>query len=197
MMDYPPLLVPLRDGRSCVIRPASIEDSAGLLDLERAIVRARSGVVKLEDELPIDAAAHADRYREALTSTDGLVLALVAELAGVGIVAEASLYRFKLRMVRHVGVLGIGVHPAAQGIGLGRALLLRLLSWARSHRDADGGRVLRVELYVRADNARARALYESLGFVLEGMRRAFVRGDDGVFVDDAVMGLLFTDPDAG
>ena len=53
-----------------------------------------------------------------------------------------------------------------------------------------------VELQVRADNPRAIALYRSHGFEHEGTRRALVRADDGRLVDDLVMGLLFTQPDA-
>jgi putative acetyltransferase len=111
-------------------------------------------------------------------------------MEGRGLVGEGSIVRFKLRMLRHVGVLGLGVHPAAQGLGVGRALLEQLLGWARAHRDADGGRVERVELYTRADNARAIALYRSVGFTLEGTRRGFVRRQDGALIDDLVMGML-------
>ena len=49
---------------------------------------------------------------------------------------------------------------------------------------------MRVELYTRADNARAIALYHALGFTTEGVRRRFVRRDDGTLIDDLVMGLL-------
>ncbi len=104
--------------------------------------------------------------------------------------------RIGRRMLRHVGVLGIGVHPAAQGLGVGRQLMEHLLAWVRAHRDPGGQRVLRVELQVRADNPRAIALYRSLGFEHEGTRRAFIHADDGRLVDDLLMGLLFTQPDA-
>jgi RimJ/RimL family protein N-acetyltransferase len=166
-----------------------MDDASALYALERAIVRAREGVIKHEDELPGDLAAYADRLRPRLTATDGMALTLLAEMDGA-VVGEVSLERIGFRMLRHVGVLAIGVHPSTWGMGLGRALLERLLEWARAHRDADGGRVLRVELYTRADNARAIALYRSLGFTTEGVRRGFVRRDDGTFVDDLVMGLL-------
>lgn len=58
----------------------------------------------------------------------------------------------------------IGVRPAAQGAGLGRALLRDLL--------AHSGR-RRVVLDVRTDNAPAIALYESEGFVILGVRRRY------------------------
>lgn len=57
-------------------------------------------------------------------------------------------------------VYAVGVTPAAQGLGLGRALTL-----AGLHRMAGQG-VDVVDLYVDADNAAAVRLYESLGFGL-------------------------------
>ncbi|MGK3993483.1 N-acetyltransferase family protein [Sorangium sp. So ce1024] len=193
-MRFEPRRAPLRGGRHCIIREITREDAAAQLRLERAIVRARQGIVKHEDELPADAAAYAaQRDRAGHTATDGSALCLAAEMEGVGLVGEATLLRLRPRMVRHVGILGLGVHPEAQGLGVGRALLERLIAWARAHRDADGGRVRRVELYVRADNARAIALYRSVGFAHEGTRRGFVRADDGAYVDDLVMGLSLAD----
>jgi len=190
-MLFQPTHASLGGSRRCSIRTATLDDAAALLELERAIVRDRHGIVKWESELPRDAAAYGERERPLLEPKDGSALCIVAEEEGRGIVAEATLRRFPFQMIKHVAVLGIGVHPEAQGIGLGRELISRLLDWARAHRDEDGGRIVRVELYVRGDNARAIALYASLGFELEGTRRAFVRRDDGVFVDDRVMALLF------
>jgi ribosomal-protein-alanine N-acetyltransferase len=60
----------------------------------------------------------------------------------------------------------IGVRPAAQGAGIGRALLRELLAHA-------GGR--RILLEVRTDNRPAIALYESEGFVVVGIRRRYYR----------------------
>lgn len=188
-MPFSPQQALLRDGRPCIVRQATLDDAAALYALERAIVRARMGVIKYEDELPGELAAYADRLRPRLTAPGGMALILVAERDGA-VVGEATLERIDFRMLRHVGVVSLGVHPASWGVGLGRALLEQLLGWARTHRDADGGRVLRVELYTRADNARAMALYHSLGFATEGVRRRFLRRDDGTFIDDLVMGLL-------
>lgn len=199
-MSFTPLTpshVSLRGGRRALLRMATYPaDSAGLFALERDIVKARHGIVKYPDELPEDANAYGDlQVRAGMGATDGSAFCMVAEEEGRGIVAEASILRLSFRMIRHVAVLGIGVHPDAQGIGLGRALLEALLGWVRDHRDADGGRIRRVELHVRSDNPRAVALYHSLGFLQEGSRRALVLRDDGIFVDDIGMGLLIPDPD--
>lgn len=60
----------------------------------------------------------------------------------------------------------IGVDPAYQGRGIGRALLCGLLAVA----DAKGATVF---LEVRTDNDAAKALYEAGGFTVVGLRRRY------------------------
>lgn len=60
----------------------------------------------------------------------------------------------------------IGVRPAAQGRGIGRALLRDLLAHAG---------IRRVVLEVRTDNPPAIGLYRSEGFVVVGIRRRYYR----------------------
>ena len=62
--------------------------------------------------------------------------------------------------------LGLAVHPAARGRGLGRALTERL------HEEARARGAARVRLTVYATNEPARRLYEQLGYELEE------KGDD-------------------
>jgi ribosomal-protein-alanine N-acetyltransferase len=64
-------------------------------------------------------------------------------------------------------VMTIAVDGAHQGHGLGRRLLTALIEHAR---EVGAGQVL---LEVRVDNAPAIHLYESLGFVMLGRRRAY------------------------
>jgi diamine N-acetyltransferase len=69
--------------------------------------------------------------------------------------------------------------------GYGRAALRWALDDAFRQRGAH-----RVYLEVRADNLPARALYESLGFVLEGTWRDGSRSDAGRYFDLCAYGLL-------
>jgi ribosomal protein S18 acetylase RimI-like enzyme len=105
---------------------------------------------------------------------------LVAESDGV-IVGSGDLRQLSPARCAHVGVLAVGVHPEHQRRGIGRALVSALIEHARA------AGLLRLELYVRADNPRAIALYRSLGFEHEGTRARFVRLPDGTFVDDWIM----------
>jgi ribosomal protein S18 acetylase RimI-like enzyme len=108
---------------------------------------------------------------------------LVAEEGGepAGYVALGRPTR--LESNRHVlSVRGLAVAPAFQGRGLGRALLRAAVEEAR----ARGAR--RLTLRVLGTNVGGRALYESFGFVVEGVQRdEFLL--DGRYVDDVLMAL--------
>src|SRR5690348_7904599 len=78
---------------------------------------------------------------------------IVAEESGV-VIGHAMLDPMPMRANAHVFMLTIVVHPDHTGRGVGEAMLHDLLDWAT--RDP---RVGKVELKVRAGNARAQKLY--------------------------------------
>jgi RimJ/RimL family protein N-acetyltransferase len=88
---------------------------------------------------------------------------------------------------RHVGRLGMGVHPDYRGRGIGPRLVASALSAARPLG------LERVDLEVFASNVAAIRLYERLGFVHEGVRRR-VRKLDGYYEDNLFMSLLLDEP---
>lgn len=89
----------------------------------------------------------------------------------------------------HVAYLGtLAVAPEAQGQGIAAAMLQDAIERLRR------SGVTRVELTVEADNARAIAFYERLGFVHEGTQRAaYKRAADTNPVDELMYGLLLDD----
>lgn len=72
----------------------------------------------------------------------------------------------------HSGALGIGVLAQFRGQGIGEALMRTAIEKARSRG------LTRIELTVREHNKPAIALYEKLGFQVEGLHRNAVRIDD-------------------
>ncbi len=114
-------------------------------------------------------------------------LQLVAELDG-HVVGSAGLHpEAKLRR-RHVAMLGISVAPEAQGCGVGKALMQTMCDYAD-----DWAQILRIELTVFTDNARAIALYQRFGFRHEGTHRAYaLRG--GAYMDVHAMARLHPNP---
>ena len=109
--------------------------------------------------------------------------AVFGAFAGQELVAIAGVRREPLAQVAHKAMLwGVYVHPAHRRGGLAR----RLLGAACAHARAQG--VLQVHLAVNADNPRALALYESLGFTAYG-REPRTLCVAGVFYDEILMVL--------
>jgi len=179
--------VQTKGGRALAIRPRVPEDTVGQWELDQAVVEARAGMVLLPQDLPTtleEACERHDGRADELRALGGEIW--VAEWAGGdgALIAEAQVRRLRPSTLRHVGLVGISVHPDAQGLGVGRKLMEHLLAFC------DRLAIHRLELYVRADNERARGMYESFGFEVEGVRRALIRWPDGRFIDDILMAKL-------
>jgi RimJ/RimL family protein N-acetyltransferase len=85
---------------------------------------------------------------------------------------------------RHTSEFGITVAEAWRGRGVGTAMMLAMLDWARAHETIE-----KVCLQVFATNPRAIALYQRLGFVEEGRQAGQAQITPGRYVDDLHMGL--------
>ncbi|SOE71078.1 Protein N-acetyltransferase, RimJ/RimL family [Burkholderia sp. OK233] len=88
----------------------------------------------------------------------------------------------------HCARLGLSVHDAYHGRGVGSALLQALIDCA----DASLG-LRRIDLTVFCDNAPAIALYRKFGFVEEGRSRGFALCD-GILADVLHMARLVDAP---
>lgn len=85
---------------------------------------------------------------------------------------------------RHCGDIGLMVHRDYQGRGVGTKLMEALIDMADNWL-----MLVRLELDVFADNARAIALYKKFGFVEEGLKRAeAIR--NGEYVDSLLMARI-------
>ena len=89
---------------------------------------------------------------------------------------------------RHAWMLGISVLPEAQGRGVGSALMAAMCDYA----DRWVG-LMRLELTVYTDNARAVTLYRKFGFVIEGTFKGYVLRD-GQFIDAHAMARFHPNP---
>lgn len=201
----PPLLpartVTMKDGRAAMIRAVRPEDAVAIRALERAVHAGGLGVVRSMEQLPRTAAQVRKAMRPYVDGARSGVWGcwFVVEVGG-RIVAGGKISRERFARIQHVAHLSLGVDPSFQELGLGRALMLAMLDWARATRDpslADGAGapgVNRVTLDVFANNPRAINLYSSLGFVEEGRRRRHLRDLDGAEHDDVMMALLLDEP---
>jgi ribosomal protein S18 acetylase RimI-like enzyme len=119
---------------------------------------------------------------ERLVATDDR--AIVGAFDGALLVGLAAWHREEMRKLHHKGfVWGVFVKESHRGQGLARRLLEAVIALARR---ADG--ILLLNLTAYADNRRAIALYESLGFVIYGREPAAICVD-GMLHDDVHMAL--------
>lgn len=84
--------------------------------------------------------------------------------------------------VKHVTTFAMSVHPDWERQGIGISLLNEFIKWV-----AENPRLEKIELHVHADNTGAIALYEKVGFTVEGMRKRAIRYDENRFIDDILM----------
>jgi RimJ/RimL family protein N-acetyltransferase len=116
----------------------------------------------------------------------GNSMVLLAETGGE-LTGYLELIGGKARRNRSTTHVVIGVLARASGRGVGSGLLREAVRWS-----AEQG-LHRVELTVMAHNARAVALYERMGFVVEGRARECLH-IDGQFVDELQMAMLLPGP---
>ena len=168
------------DADAIIIRSAEPEDAARI-----SAHLGQHGVFEGLLQMPDAPVASRLEYLQKMEPNACRLVAMAGdEVAGcAGLHVQSATLR---RM--HVRGLGLSVSPQWQGRGVGQRLLSRLLDWA----DNWAG-VLRVELYVHADNDRAIALYRKMGFVEEGRHKAFGL-KNGRYVDSLSMARLHPHP---
>lgn len=143
---------------------------------------AQTGIVHTIDEIDVHTEETRDHVDDFLKNRRGWWLLAWHNNHVIG---EVDITVPTLARIRHNGALTIGILPSWQGLSLGRALMYEALTWAQH------AGLLRISLSVFSSNIRAQRLYEQCGFVVEGVRRNYLRtGDDG-YEDDILMARYF------
>jgi putative acetyltransferase len=126
---------------------------------------------------------HSVAFREQKFAVDRNNAHLVAVVDGK-VVGNIGLHRETAHRRSHAAGVGMAVHDAYAGRGVGTALMAAVVDLAERWWN-----IKRLELSVYADNARAIALYERFGFQREGLFRAYA-WRDGAYVDSLAMARL-------
>lgn len=161
-----------------IIRPIRNADSEQL-----NAIRRQASVMHYTLGIPSERKEKSDQFLSTVSDWNHMYVAANAEDPSI-IYGAASLMIYSSPRMRHSAHLGISVHEDFQNMGIGRQLMAALIDLA------DNFLMLkRVELGVMTDNPRAIALYESFGFVKEGVKKAaIIRG--GQYVDEIMMARI-------
>ncbi len=162
-----------------VINAATSDDRAEILALYLAVATVEGGLARTAEEISEDYVSHF--LGKSLES--GLCL-VARESDGGPIIGEIHSYALGPRVFAHVlGELTIAVHPAKQGLGVGKRLFTELLRRVEQERPD----ILRVELIARESNRKAIEFYQKLGFNIEGRFENRIRSVGGGYEADIPM----------
>jgi len=161
------------------VREATMDDVVSLHQFAVDLTKERLPVIFRRDRAPTleEERSFAQELLDAPNST-----LLVAEAMGA-IVGVLDFLGGRHEQREHTGELGVSVARSWRRQGIGSALIGELERWAKSHG------IKRIELHVFSNNNPAIALYEKLGFVLEGRRVGAVEVD-GSYIDVLQMGKV-------
>jgi RimJ/RimL family protein N-acetyltransferase len=144
-----------------VLRRAEIADAAAMSAFVGEMVAERLDTIALDRVISPEEEAD---YLRKVEAAERAFFMLALE--GERVVGMLDIWAGGRANDRHAGRLGMSVARDWRGRGVGRRLMQAAIAEARKW---DGFR--RIELDVVSWNAPAIALYESLGFVVEGRRR--------------------------
>ena len=159
------------------IRPAEPRDADALVELGRAVGREPGGWLITTADWRT--AGDERRYLKALRRYPHAAV-FVVEADDGELVGRLSVARDQHPASAHVADLGLMVAAGWRRRGIGRALLVQAVEWARARG------VSKLELHVFPHNDAAIALYEQFGFEREGYRKRHYRRTDG-YVDAILM----------
>ncbi|MBL91954.1 MAG: GNAT family N-acetyltransferase [Myxococcales bacterium] len=183
MATITPTTHTLKDGRQLTLRSGIPTDAEAeqILKVVHTILAENTYTLVTAEELTIPVEQEKEWIKAHLEHPHHLLL--VAELEGQ-IVGSIDFTNGVHQRIAHTGEFGMGVAKAYRGLGVGQALLVELMAWAKS-----SPMIKKINLCVHHTNTKAIAMYEKHGFVKEGLRTKDLKYSDTEYVDTVLMGL--------
>lgn len=183
MAKIKPQAIKLKDATEIVLRSPVAEDAQSLINYCTQIYASSDYVVTEPDEYISDV-KNQKKWIEDFDGKEGTVC-ILAELDGKVIGSLDFRNNAGRRRIQHRGEFGMGVVKPWRGKGVGKALVARLVDWAKESTNP----VEKIELMVMQTNDPAKKLYQSFGFKQEGRIFREIKMPDGSYIDGIAMGL--------
>lgn len=180
-MEFAPITITLKDGRKAILRSPVKEDARELLDYLYATCAETPFLLRAPQEAELTLEAEEAFIEGAVSNPDHVMILCVMD----GRVAGSCALRFSSRVkTRHRASMGIALRRDYWGLGIGTAMMKQLIALARAREG-----VIQLELEYLEGNARARALYEKMGFRIVGVMPDAIRQIDGTLINEYRMML--------
>jgi RimJ/RimL family protein N-acetyltransferase len=176
-----PRSVRVKSGREIILRSAEPDDAEQLVTMIKTILTENDFNITTPEEFRFSPDQEME-WLEDVTESPGHVV-IVAEYASE-LLGMLNFHVDPRKRMKHHGALSINISRAWRDQGLGRTMLQALITWAEEQASIE-----KLNLEVFATNARAIALYRSLGFQQEGYLAKQIKMAPGVYVDVLLMGL--------
>ena len=178
-MRFSPREILLKDGRTCVLRPAAPEDAAGMIEYMKRTAAESPFLLRYPDEVSYTLDGERallegvlnDPYSVMMTGVVDGKIAGNCTISGLG----------QKRKIRHRCSLAIALYRAYWRLGIGKAMITYLSELATQIGYEQ------IDLEAVAENAQALALYRACGFIESGRRLRALKFDDGTYHDEILM----------
>lgn len=163
-----------------MIRKAIKSDIKSIVELYKQAAKIPDGIARTPDEIDDDLITE---YFEKSAKQGSMLVAENSEQ----LIAAIHCYKFDPKCFDHtLGNLILVVHPDFHGQGLGTKIFTHLLDEIKNNHPE----IARVELFARTSNQRAIALYQRLGFVIEGHLKNRIVNSQNQLESDTIMGWM-------
>jgi ribosomal protein S18 acetylase RimI-like enzyme len=171
-----------KDGRTVIIREAKEQDAERMLSsASKALIDAPYMLSTVDDIKGLSV----DDIQKTLKAyyENPNYIQFIAEV-DCKIVGSIDFKNGNKDKISHQGAFAMTVLPEYRNYGIGRALLVTLINWAKNN-----SKIEKVCLEVMEDNLGAIQLYKNLGFFDEGRKAKGVKLDEGY--QDLILMALF------
>ena len=177
-MRFPEKTVALKDGRAAILRaPDPERDAEAMVRYLPKVLGETHFMLRYPEEQRITVEQERGILERSLAAEDEMLILCEAEGQIVGS-SHISFMSSRIK-TRHRASVGIALRQAWWGLGIGSAMMRELIGAARQREGVE-----QVELQFIEGNARARALYEKLGFRVAGVFPDAVKLKDGTLLNE-------------
>ena len=174
-MKYGPVKVRDKQGREVLLRNAEIQDAADLISYLKITTGETPYLIREPEEVTLTLEQEQDFIQRNIASEKELLLIATIDGKHIGNCSLTSIGNFK--RYAHRCDVAIALYQKYCGTGIGKIMLETVLKIAKQQGYEQA------ELEVIADNKKAIALYEALGFVKYGQFPNNMKYADGTYAD--------------